>query len=92
MKKVEFLHRVKTLLRGIVCQRNYLVKHGKGYIESEWASQEIRNIDYAASKLVDPARAKAYIERHETVLRYLIPTSNPKRHDELRELINTQLN
>ena len=92
MTKQNFRRRVINLLRGIVKQRAWLLKHDKGYIESEWAKQELRNIGHAASTIVDADRAKAYLERKETALRYLIPTTNKKRHDELRELINTQLN
>jgi len=87
-----FLTRVKRLLDGIVKQRDWLVKHHKGYIESNWAKTEIKNIKYAKSKLVSAAQAKAYLESKETALRFLIPTTNPKRHDELRELIETNLN
>jgi hypothetical protein len=92
MTKQDFRKRVISLLRGIINQRTWLIKHDKSYIESDWAQQEIRNITYAAKKLVDADRAKAYLERKETALRYLIPAKNRKWHDELRELINTQLN
>lgn len=87
-----FLTRVKRLLDGIVKQRDWLIKHHKGYLESEWCKTEIENIKYAKSKLVSAGQAKAYLERKETALRFLIPTTNPKRHDKLRELIETQLN
>jgi hypothetical protein len=92
MQPLEFLKTVKNLLRGIVAQRKYLLKHNKGYIESNFCKTEIANIEYALPKLVDATRAKAYLERKETVLRYLIPDSNPKRKEELRQLIETQLN
>ncbi len=92
MTKTEFLHRVKSLLRGIVSQRRWLIKNNKGHIESPWAAQELRNIEHAVKSIADPDSAKAYIERKETALRFLIPTTNPKRHEQLRELLNTNLN
>lgn len=92
MTNLEFLRRVKNLLRGIKQQRTYLLKTGKSHIESDWAKQELANITYATGKLVDAHKAKAYIERKETALRYLIPTTNKKRHNELRELIEHNLN
>lgn len=92
MTKTEFLKAVKNLLRGVVAQRDWLVKHHKGYIESSWTKTEIANIDNAASTLKDADRAKVYLEKKETVLKFLIPVSNPRRHDELRKLIEQQLN
>ena len=92
MSKTEFLKSVKRLLKSIVAQRRYLLKTNKGHLESNFAKIELANIEYALPKLVDADRAKAYIERKETALRFLIPASNPKRHEELRQLINEQLN
>lgn len=92
MNKLEYLKKVKSLLKGIIAQRKYLLSHNTGYLESDYAKAEINNIDYALPRLVDADRAKAYLERKEIALRYLIPTSNPKRHEQLRELIETQLN
>jgi len=92
MTKQDFLKRAKNLLSGIVKQRGWLLRHDKSHIESQWASQELRNITYASQKLVDADRAKAYLERKETALRFLIPTTNKRRHDELRELLETNLN
>ena len=88
----DFLKRVINLLDYIVKQHNWLVKNHKGYIESAWAKTEIKNINYAKSRIVSANQAKAYIERKETALRYLIPATNKKRHDELTELIETSLN
>jgi hypothetical protein len=92
MSKTEFLKKVKSLLKGIVAQRTYLMKHKASHLDSNFARQEISNIEYAIPRLVDAARAKAYIERKETALRYLIPATNPKRQEELRKLIETSLN
>lgn len=92
MNKLDYLNKVKALLKGIVAQRKFLLVKNAGHLESNFAKQEIANIDYALPSLVDAHRAKAYLERKEAALRFLIPTSNPKRHNELRELIETQLN
>ena len=92
MTKQEFLKSAKSLLRGIVKQRRFLLKTDKGHIESDWCRHEINNIEHALGTLVDADRAKAYLERKETALRYLIPTTNKKRLEELRELIKAQLN
>lgn len=92
MSKTEFLKAVKCLLKGVIAQRNWLVKHRKGYLESDWCKTEIANIGHAASTLTDAQRAKAYLERKETALRYLIPTTNQKRHEELRKLMEEQVN
>jgi len=92
MTKTEFLKNVKSLLRSILAQRRYLLKTHKGHLDSNFAKTEIANIEHAIPSLVDADRAKAYIERKETVLRFLIPASNQKRHEELRQLIETSLN
>ena len=92
MNKQDFLKRTKQLLRGVVAQRRFLLAHFKGHLESNFAKKEIANIENAVSTLVDADRAKAYLERKETALRFLIPTTNKRRHDELRELLETNLN
>lgn len=92
MTKQQFLKTAKSLLRGIIKQRRWLLCHNKSHQESAWCKTEISNIEHALPLLVDADRAKAYLERKETALRYMIPATNRKRHDELRELIETQLN
>lgn len=92
MNKQQFLKSAKSLLKGILKQHRWLLRHDKSHQESSWCKTELNNIEHALPSLVDADRAKAYLERKETALRYLIPTTNRKRHDELRELINTQLN
>ena len=92
MTKQDFLKRTKALLRGVVAQRRFLLASLKGHLDSDFAKTEIANIENAVTTLVDADRAKAYLERKETALRFLIPTTNPKRHEELRQLIKTQLN
>jgi hypothetical protein len=92
MNKQQFLKSAKSLLKGIIKQRRWLLVNDKSHQESTWCKTELNNIEHALPRLVDADRAKAYLERKETALRYLIPTTNRKRHDELRELIETQLN
>lgn len=92
MTKTDFLKRTKSLLRSVLAQRRWLLANLKGHVESNWAKTKLNNIENAVSTLTDAQRAKAYIEREETALRFLIPSNNKKRHDELRELIETSLN
>ena len=81
-----------SLLKGILKQRQWLLQHDKSYMETEWCRQQIKNISYALPKLVDASQVKTYLERKEAALRLLIPSTNPRRHEELRELIHEQLN
>lgn len=92
MDKTTFRKKGISLLRGIIKQRDFLLKHHKGHMESTWCKTEIQNIRYALPKLVDADKMKSYLERKETALRLLIPSTNKRCHDELRELINEQLN
>ena len=92
MDRTTYRKRAISLLTGVVKQRDWLVKHHKGYLESAWCKNEIENIRYALPKLADPAQVKNYLQRKETALRLLIPSTNKRRHDELRELIHEQLN
>lgn len=92
MNKLDYLKRVKAFLRGIIAQRKYLLKENAGHLDANFAKQEIANIDHALPTINSADKAKAYLERKETALRFLIPTTNPKRHEELRQLIETSLN
>lgn len=92
MDRTTYRKRAISLLNGVVKQRDWLLKHHKGHIESSWCKTEIENIRYALPKLVDASKVKTYLERKETALRLLIPSTNKRRHDELRELIHEQLN
>jgi hypothetical protein len=92
MNKLHYLKQVKALLKSIIAQRKYLLVNNAGHLDSQFAKQEIANIDHALPNLVDADRAKQYIERKETALRYLIPANNHRRHEELRQLIETSLN
>ena len=92
MTKADFLKRTKSLLRSVIAQRRWLLAHFKGHIDSQWATTELKNLENAASTLTDADRAKIYLEKKETALRFLIPANNKKRHNELRELIDASLN
>jgi len=92
MDKTTFRKKGISLLNGIVKQRDFLLKTHKGHMESTWCKNEIENIRYALPRLVDADKVKNYLERKETALRLLIPSTNKHRHEELRELINEQLN
>lgn len=92
MDKTTFRKKGINLLNGIVKQRDFLVRNHKGYLESSWCKSKIENIRYALPRMVDADKVKSYLERNETTLRLLIPSTNKRRHDELRELIEEQLN
>ena len=92
MDKSTYRKEATDLLKGIIKQRDWLVKHHKGHMESDWCTKEIENIRFALPRLKDPQLVKAYINRNETTLRLLIPSTNPKRHEKLRELIHEEIN
>jgi hypothetical protein len=92
MTKQDYYKRAKSLLKSIVAQRKWLLAHLKGHIDSQWAITEIRNIENAVTQIKSADQYRAYILRKETALRFLIPSTNPKRQEELRELIQEQLN
>ena len=66
MNKLHYLKQVKALLKSIIAQRKYLLVNNAGHLDSQFAKQEIANIDHALPNLVDADRAKQYIERKET--------------------------
>lgn len=92
MDKTTFRKKGINLLNGIVKQRDFLVRNHKGYLESTWCKSQIENIRYALPTLVDADKVKNYLERKETTLRLLIPSTNKHRHEELRELVHEQFN
>lgn len=92
MDKTTFRKKGISLLNGIVKQRDFLLRNHKGYLESDWCKSQIENIRYALPRLKDPEKLKTYLERKEADLRLLIPSSNKRRHEALRELIQEQLN
>jgi hypothetical protein len=81
-----------SLLTGIVKQRDWLVKHDKSHMETAWCKTELDNIRYALPRLKDPQLVKAYIGRKETTLRMLIPSTNTRRQNKLRELLHEEIN
>lgn len=92
MDKTTFRKKGISLLTGIIKQREWLLRHDKGHLESNWCKTEMENIKYALPRLKDPQKLKSYLERKEADLRLLIPSTNKHRHDELRELIEETLN
>ena len=91
MKPADYLKSGKELLESVVNQRNYLVRTNKGHIDSEWAKTQIANIGYARATIKDARKMKQYIERKETIIRYMIPSGNRKRENQLRELIKEEI-
>lgn len=87
MDKLSYLKRGKNLLRSIKKQREYLLKHGKGYVTGEFARKELANIDNALATIVSGNQMRRFLERKEPELRILMPAKNKKRHKELRELL-----
>lgn len=92
MDATAYQEKAKRLLKGIVKQRDFLMKHDNSYLESNWCRTEMENLKYALPRLVDAHKTRGYILRKETTLRYLIPPKNLKRQEELRELIQEPIN
>lgn len=92
MDKLQYLKQARSLLKSIIAQRRYLLVHLKGHVDSKWATTEIRNIENAVHEIKSADQYRTYLQRKETTLRFLIPSSNIKRQEELRELIQTELN
>lgn len=92
MNKQTFLKRTKNLLRGVLAHRTYLWKNNLIKTESSWAAREVANINNAIPKLVDADKARTFLEKHESAIRFLIPSDNLRNHNELRELLNANLN
>jgi hypothetical protein len=86
--KIEFLNAGRNLLRSVIRQRQWLLVHDKGYIESDFAIREIRNIEYALSSIKSADKMRTYLERKKTVIRYLTPATNRKSIDKLNQLLN----
>ena len=92
MNKLQQLKHAKDFLRKVVNYRKLLQRKGKSSLSSDFVRTETANIDYALPKLVSYDEIQKYIERKETVIRYLIPTNKKKWYDELRKIRETQLN
>jgi len=91
MNRTTYRKTAVNLLRGIVAQRRWLLKHNKGYVEPEFCMKEIANIEAAIPRLVDPDQVRNYLRRKHAELCYLIPASNRKRHQELERLITENI-
>jgi hypothetical protein len=88
MNKLAYLKRGKNLLRSVKRQREYLLKHNKGYIETKWARQELKTIDGALGTIVSSDQMRKFLERKESIIRFLIPSTNHRKQNELNELLN----
>lgn len=92
MTKQDYYKQGKSLLKGVIAQRKWLLEHKKGYLNPEFTRQQIMNLEYALSKINSADKMRSYIERKESMLRLMIPTTNKKRIKKLRELVTAQLN
>lgn len=92
MTKLEHLRQTKRFLKKVVKYRKFLQGKGKSYLSSDFVKTETANIDYALPKLVSYDAVQKYLERKETVIRYLIPSNKKEWYNELRKLRETQLN
>jgi hypothetical protein len=92
MNKLDYLKSAKSLWKSIIAKRRWLLTNLKGHVDSAWAKEKLRNLENAKSVIKTADKAKAYIEREETALRFLIPANDHKHHNLLRELIETRLN
>lgn len=92
MNKLDYLKSAKSLWKSIIAKRRWLLANHKGHVDSAWAKEKLNNLENARAVIKTADKARAYIEREETALRFLIPANDHKHHEQLRELINTQLN
>lgn len=92
MNPMEFYKKGKNLLRSVLARRKWMMAHDVSYIESKFCTDKMANIDYALGRIKTAAEMKTYLEKNETIIRYLIPGNNKKWINELRELIQTNLN
>ena len=92
MDKLTYLKTGKSVLKSIIGQRKYLLKHNKGYLDGSFTKREIANIEYALPKLVSYHQMRDYLHRKQNELTFLIPSTNHKRRLQLRELLNEQIN
>ena len=87
MDKLSYLNRGKNLLRSIKSQREYLLRHGKGYVPTDFAKKELANIENALVTIASSDQMRQYLQLKAPELRILMPARNRKRHNELRELL-----
>jgi hypothetical protein len=91
MKDSDFLKDSKILLKKIAKQRDWLLCHNKSHVSNSFASQEIKNLEYAISTIKDAETMKRYLLRKHSSLNVLIPSKNKTYHSKLNQLINTEL-
>lgn len=91
MKDSDFLKDSKSLLKNIAKQRTWLLSHNKSHIANTFASQEIRNLEYAISTIKDAESMKVYLLRKHKSLCILISSKNKSYHKELNQLIESEL-
>jgi len=92
MDKIRYLKDGKNMLRGIIAQRKWLLKHKKGYLNPDFARKKINELEYHLSRINRADQMKTYLERKEAELRFLIPSTNKRRIEKLREMLHTNLN
>jgi hypothetical protein len=91
MKDSDFLKDGKTLLKKIAKQRDWLLCHNKSRVSASFASQEIKNLQYAISTIHDAKSMKNYLVRKNEFLKILISSKNKSYHKELNQLIESEL-
>ncbi len=91
MKNSDFLKDSKSLLKKIVKQRDWLLSHNKSHVSTTYASQEIRNLEYAISTIKNAESMKEYLLRKHRSLNTLISSRNKNYQMKLRQLIDTEL-
>lgn len=92
MDKLEFNKKAKNFLRKVLNRRKALLKHDNSKLPLEFTKTELANIDYALPRLVSYDEIKAYIDRKNAEIRYLIPANNSKWIKEFDDLLETQIN
>src|SRR5690554_4901335 len=75
----------RRILRSIHSQRTHCMRTGKGYTETEWARRELKNIDFALSRISTSEDMAAYIRRNEMTLMHLLPARNRKQRELLKQ-------
>ncbi len=91
MNNSDFLKSSKILLKKIVKQRDWLLSHNKSHVPTSFASQEIRNLEYAISTIKDAESMKEYLLRKHESLHVLIPSKFKSYHSKLSQLIDTDI-
>lgn len=91
MTNSDFLKDSKSLLKKIVKQRDWLLSHNKSHVSTTYASQEIRNLEYAISTIKNAESMKEYLLRKHRSLNILISSRNKIYQTKLCQLIDTEL-